>query len=148
MDEIRRDNFDDVGLNADAKLGWTCSENPKPDPCGYFGRICAASITSTLSKTYTGLTEGDYYVDLFFIALDSWQGVLGRVKVNGVDCFGAYFVDNDVVSSCARNEVRMPVQCIVSVGSQGLLEIVASTDALSDEGHFAIQDVKLAKIGH
>jgi hypothetical protein len=147
VDEIRHDNFDDIGLNADPKLGWTCSENPEPDPCGYYGRICAASISGTVSKTYTGLTEGDYYLDLFFIALDSWQGVLGRVKVNGVDCFGAYFLDS-AVSSCVRNEARAPVQCIVSVGSQGLLEIIATTDALSDQGYFAIQDVKLAKIVH
>ena len=77
-------NFENSNLD-----GWSCGAITS---CGSYGNICGGygqkGKDATIEKTFTGLVAGTIYdLTLDLLAVDSWDGEVAKISINGVACW-------------------------------------------------------------
>ena len=122
---IYSDTFVAGVVEGDAQRGWTCGANPQADPCGVLGTFCGGkgiagptSPVKQISKTYSGLQPGkEYYLDLAYFAIGTWEAHSMVVETNSVKCFEAVVLRTQDLGQCTDGDtegVRRQIQCKVA----------------------------------
>ena len=124
---IYSDTFEAGVVAGDPQRGWTCGANPEADPCGVLGTFCGGkgiagpgptSLVPSISKTYSGLQPGkEYYLDLAYLAIGTWEAHAIVVETNSVKCFEAVVLRIQDLNACADGDtegVRREIHCKVA----------------------------------
>jgi hypothetical protein len=117
--------YSDTFVAGGSQLGWTCGASPQIDPCGVLGTFCGGKgiagiygLVKSISKTYTGLEPGqEYYLDLDYFAIGTWEAHAIVVETNSVRCFGATILRIQDLGACADGDtegLRQQVHCKVA----------------------------------